>query len=145
MNDFTKNLTALGVSQLAAHDSESRREREPTTPSEIRQRIYEIGLGRSLDDRRMPSVVEGIVRNTMRMADIEGLSGEDRYTFMAWHLLTAAKAMEERTLNDAFTRQSVVRICAHNNTRAINPQFNLRGAHLECITCGAQRTEKGWT
>lgn len=51
------------------------------------------GYFQPLDFNRMrKEITEGqrhsaLIRSCMQLADIEGLSGEDRYTYLAWHAL----------------------------------------------------------
>lgn len=64
--------------------------------NEIHVGLQEPKLGgyfQPLDFNRMrKEIIEGqrdsaLIRSCMTLADIEGLSGEDRYTYLAWHAL----------------------------------------------------------
>jgi hypothetical protein len=72
-----------------------------TEPREIRQRLNEMGRGRSFYDDRRISGVDALVRNVNMMAEMQGLSGEDRYTVMAWHLMHMAAKLEAVALEQA--------------------------------------------
>jgi hypothetical protein len=72
-----------------------------TDPCEMRRRFNEMGRGRSFHDDRRISGVDAIVRNVNSMAEIQGLSGEDRYTVLAWHLMHTAAKLERMALEQA--------------------------------------------
>jgi hypothetical protein len=72
-----------------------------TDPREMRQRLNEMGRGRSFHDDRRISGVDALVRNVNTMADVQGLSGEDRYTVLAWHLMHMAARLEAVALQEA--------------------------------------------
>lgn len=72
-----------------------------TDPREMRVKMQEMRRGRSFYDDRRNSTVEVIVRNVHMQADIQGLSGEDRYTVMAWHLMHMAAKLEKTVLDTA--------------------------------------------
>jgi hypothetical protein len=74
-------------------------EPEPTTPAEMRLRLTMIARGRrTLDINDNFGGLAAIVGNVHHAADAAGMSGEDRYTMMAWHLLQAAQRAQQVTL-----------------------------------------------
>lgn len=75
-----------------------------TDPREMRIKLQEMRRGRSFYDDRRFSSVDALVRNVHDMAEINGLSGEDRYTVMAWHLLHTAARLEKLALEFANTQ-----------------------------------------
>jgi hypothetical protein len=70
-------------------------------PREMRIKLQEMRRGRSFHDDQRMSVVDSIVRNCHDQAEIQGLSGEDRYTVMAWHLMHMAARLEKQVLEFA--------------------------------------------
>lgn len=72
-----------------------------TDPREMRQRFNEMRMGRSFFDDRTPSTADAIVRNVGAKAEMQGLSGEDRYTVLAWHLMHMAVRLERMALEQA--------------------------------------------
>lgn len=73
---------------------------EIPTPQEMRQRLYQLGF----DIRGLGAidVAAPIVRQCLQLQRRDGLSGEDTYTMMAWHLMEAAnvyaKALHEHAV-----------------------------------------------
>jgi len=66
--------------------------KEVTTPAEMRAEIF----------RLMQH--DPMVCNVMRMADYNGLSGEDRYLILAYHALHELARMKQMVLDNALTR-----------------------------------------
>lgn len=112
-----------------------------TDPREMRQRFNEMRRGRSFCDDRTPNTVDVIVRNVNTMAEIRGLSGEDRYTVLAWHLMHMAARLEKMALAQAMLsppRPIFMASCQHKETQAIDPGHN-DGEVLRCVDCGARK------
>jgi hypothetical protein len=72
-----------------------------TDPREMRQRFSEIRWGRSFSGNLAPSTVDTIVHRVSSSAEIQGLSGEDRYTVLAWHLMHMAARLEADAIQAA--------------------------------------------
>jgi hypothetical protein len=75
-----------------------------TDPREMRIKLEEMRRGRSFYNDGRISGVDAIVRSVHDLAEMRGLSGEDRYTVMAWHLLNMAARLEELALEVARTQ-----------------------------------------
>ena len=73
-----------------------------TDPREMRKELIRVSYtgGSLLDDdpRRFPGAGSALLRNIRNMAEAQGLSGEDFYTCMAWHLALSCQRMEGQLL-----------------------------------------------
>lgn len=105
-----------------------------TDTREMRKRLMEMALGRPFDDRDPhPSICCGIIRNVRDAACYAGLSGEDLYTMMAWHLLHHAARMEKVALRQAMLEPA---------TQTIDPPHNY-GETMRCVDCGYRKFPDG--
>jgi hypothetical protein len=86
-----------------------------TDPREMRIKLQEMRRGRSFYDDRRISTVDSIVRAVHDRAEMEGLSGEDRYTVMAWHLMHMAARLESLVLENEMLRPPRAFICAKDH------------------------------
>lgn len=80
---------------------------DTTDVRQMRRELKELARDWCRFDERaasFPSACSSIVRNCFMMAEANGLSGEDLYTVMAWHLQKHAAEMEKFALNDAMLR-----------------------------------------
>lgn len=74
-------------------------------PREMRKALNRIARTGTMEgDRTGLSASAMIVRNVAVMASVRGLSGEDHYTMLAWHLLEHARRMEQILLDEARNR-----------------------------------------
>ena len=85
-----------------------------TDPREIRKQLLELALTGSMPGRRgIISACSALVHNCMRTAQAQGLSGEDTYTLIAWHLLHQAMRLEKIVLDDAYSRPAPQLVADH--------------------------------
>lgn len=77
-----------------------------TDPREMRKRLLELALTGTMPGHRSRSISAPgyIVRSSMKMAEAMGLSGEDTYTVIAWHLLHQAMRLEKLIFDEVMTR-----------------------------------------
>jgi hypothetical protein len=62
------------------------------TPQDMRRRMQEMAsTGLALDGRPEPNFTAPAVRQCLLTGRYNGLSGEDTYTMLAWHLLQMAE------------------------------------------------------